>query len=222
MATLKEWYRDFRRKPKWDQFSIGFTVIVGILGLFVVGNFTISFFSNNTIENPQFNITNSSNFGLNYKSPNSPITIIDRSGLSENCDPRIYNRIASFNFKNYFKSLQYENNQSLETPNLTYNLFNAEFILPSNQKLYLPEILSDKQYTVAYLNEDLSDACIVHKYQIPSNFDEGEVCFIFTLFEDSVETMQMAQGPKFIENKTSCFEKVSGDFDLLYYWNINI
>ena len=76
IATLKEWYRDFRKKPKLDKFSIIFTIVIGIGGIFFGGYKIFNFYFNNSIENPTFNVNNSSNFGIFYKSPNSALPLL--------------------------------------------------------------------------------------------------------------------------------------------------
>lgn len=79
---------------------------------------------------------------------------------------------------------------------------------------------SNVSYIIAYFNEDFSDACIVHKYELPKNFDESEVCFIA---EPKLPkpSLTLSPGRKFISDKESCFKKVSGDFDILKNWNPN-
>lgn len=138
MATLKEWIRDFKKKPKWDKFEIIFAVVIGVIGLFLAGQFIINIFSNNVIDNPGFNMINSSYFGINYKSPNSSITIIDRSNQQESCDSNIYNIKHTINFENFFENLTSDYGTVYKNPNLSYDLFNVKlFYLQSKNYLFL-------------------------------------------------------------------------------------
>ncbi len=220
MATLKEWIRDFKKKPKWDKFEIIFAVVIGVIGLFFAGQFIINIFSNNTIDKPEFNMINSSYFGINYKSPNSSITIIDRSNLRESCDSTIYNMEFTGTFEHFFEDLTSEYGPNYKYPNLRYDLFNVKYVLPTKQELFIPEMKSNVSYIIAYFNKDFSDACIVHKYELPKNFDESEVCFIAEPILPSIR-VNLSLGPKFISDKESCFRKVSGDFDFIKHWNPN-
>lgn len=217
MATLKEWIRDFKKKPKWDKFEIIFAVVIGVIGLFLAGQFIINIFSNNVIDNPKFNMINSSYFGINYKSPNGSITIVDRSNVQESCDSTIYNRKATVTLEHTFENLTFPGGTTSNYPNLRYDLFNVKYVLPTKQELFIPEMKSNVSYITAYLNEDLSDACLVHKYEEPKNFNESEVCFIVEPIFPSTR-LNISVGPKFISDKESCFRKVSGDFDFLNHW----
>ena len=225
IATLKEWYRDFRRKPKWDQFSIIFTVVIGIGSLFFVSYRVFNLYFKNTIENPTFNVNNSSNFGIFYKSPNSALTITpitETRILNENCDSSIYKNTLKFNIEKFFESGRMEG-CSFDQTDLKYDIFNAELILPTNQRLFMAKVLANQSYIIAYLNEDYSAACIVPKYKIDNNFDEKKACFIFTFNENPCSGgFNLKPGPAFFSNRTSCFVKISGNYGFLENWNPKI
>lgn len=183
---------------RWAIIGIIITVILTLFTLFISKNDTLNIEGDNNI--------------LFWKS-NVEIN------LPESCDSDIYTKTGTLNLKDYFKQPLVIDNQSFFDENLEYNLFNVMFILPSNQKLFIPEIISNKDYTVAYSNNDYSEVCIVHKYKITSDFDEDNVCFIATFSEDPNQMMFLDPGPKFISDKESCFEKVSGEISLIENWN---
>lgn len=214
MATLKEWVRDFKRKPKWDQFSIIFTIVIGIIGLFLGGNWMINniIMGDVTIDNPEFNINNSSKFGINYKSPNSPITITETIIISDNLDPNVYPHGAEVQFTDYFEEIVADG-YVFKNSGLKYDLFNVKIIFPTNQEIFMSEVLADQKYIVAYLNRDYSDAYILHEYRILPNFYEEDVCLIATV--NSNWTITLSGGPKYFTDRKSCYKKVSGKDDIL-------
>jgi hypothetical protein len=223
MATIKEWIRDFRKKPKWDQFCIVFTVITGTLGLIYSGNYLSNIYLNSNVENPTFNVQNSSKFGLNYNSPNSPITITETMLISETCGGSVYTKKISFNLSDFFsKPFSCESGTNTGVLNLKYDLFNVKFTLPTNQELFISRMYANESYIIAYMNEDFSDACIPHKYQITPEFTEDEVCFNI-IVRDNVcnDPITIIAGPLFKTKKDGCYKMISGDSDFLASWNPN-
>ena len=212
MATIKEWVRDFKKKPKWDKFCIIFTIVAFFIGL-ILGGKSLLFIKNQTQEEPVFKINESANVALNYKSPYSPITI-NETIISEDCDSKIYKNNLTLNIKKFFTKID---------ENLIYDLSNVKIILPSKQELYIDEMKNDQNYLIAYSNDDCSSACVVHKYRIPSDFNENEVCFYMTAYgnpcgEGNNSKLSLSMGPRFIEDRESCYEQVMGDSDFLKNW----
>lgn len=61
-------------------------------------------------------------------------------------------------------------------------LYNVEFILPNNEKAFLPVLKEGKKYIIARTFEDCSDIEIPEKYKIPDDFSEEDVCYTKKLF----------------------------------------
>ncbi|MEK6983599.1 MAG: hypothetical protein AABX33_03425 [Nanoarchaeota archaeon] len=90
------------------------------------------------------------------------------------------------NIEKFFESAKMEG-CSFDQTNLKYDIFNAEIFLPTNQKLFVPKVLSNQSYIIAYLNEDYSAACIVPKYKIDTNFDEKKYALFLLLMKILVQ-----------------------------------
>jgi hypothetical protein len=71
----------FLRKPEF-----WITTIIAILLAFIGG------FMYSSIENPSFNVQNSSRIAINYKSSNSPITITETKLIPGSCGGNTYNK----------------------------------------------------------------------------------------------------------------------------------
>ncbi|MBS3114241.1 hypothetical protein J4448_04005 [Candidatus Woesearchaeota archaeon] len=223
MATLKEWVRDFKKLTKWDKFSLLYGILIGIIGLILTNTVYNIYFKSN-IDQPTFNAPNSSNFGIFYKSPNSifQVTpIVETRIFNENCDSGIYKNKLTFTINKFFNKINSEGCGNFELPDLKYDLYNVKVVLPTKQELFMEKILSNGSYIIAYLNEDYSDACIVNKYKIQSNFDENDVCFIFSLGDNPcTDKFSLSRGPSFQEDRSRCYKKLSGQFDFLGEWGI--
>lgn len=61
-------------------------------------------------------------------------------------------------------------------------MYNVLFILPNGKKALLPKMEAEKEYIIAYANEDCSDIYISEVYQLPDDFNENNVCYIKRLF----------------------------------------
>jgi hypothetical protein len=112
-----------------------------------------------------------------------------------------------------------EDSTNAGIPDLKYDLFNVKFILPTRQDLFISSVLVNESYMIAYVNEDFSDACIPHKYQITSDFNQNDVCFNIIFGEkvcgDSRDSIAITPGPLFRVNKEKCYIMVSGSYDFL-------
>lgn len=214
MATIREWLRDFRKKPKWDKFSILFTIIVSAVGLFFGGLKIYYYFNNTTInDSSSFSIINSSEFGFNYKSPNSPINITTRTEYySDSCDSKIYKNTIRYTPDGYYT----------ESKGAKYNLNNVMVNLPSGQTLFVEKLEAGKEYLLGYTNDNYSSICISHQYRISTDFDSNRVCFFLSLKAnycgDPGSQLNLEPGIKYIKDKTPCFVKIEGDSMDLENW----
>ena len=190
MATIKEWVRDFRKKPKWDQFSIIFAVIIGIVGLFVGGNYLINIASNNN----QLHIDNSTLIKSPIVQGSSNVSIVySEDDNSAPPNPSIYSKLAGalLNF---------------EIPELggKVNIYNVKYILPDGQIVFLKEMKFNETYQIAQCNQEYTDCYIYHKFRAPE-LQVEEICWEAGWRDGGGAQSQS----KFRSNPSSCFSVIN-------------
>lgn len=172
-----------------------YLAVIGILiSLFIGGKYIINI-SNIKIINSTFEkspvIRGGSNINITY------------SEINENPDvanPLVYNRKLDIV------------NHVIKDSNSKFNLYNVEFILPSNQKAFVKEYLYDKWITLGYCNDDFSTCFINHKY---GQNIENVPCFKLVLFEDLGNDMYLSAD---FQNNEKCVKRIEGDEDFLKAW----
>ena len=88
--------------------------------------------------------------------------------------------------------------------------FDSVIVLPSRQKVFLNAIWYNESYTIAYFNNDETDAYIPHAYRVPENITDKDICYTFYI--DKVgEPMRLEEGEKVNINKSSCFKNYGGE-----------